>query len=131
MLGNIRTFKTANFKVIVDAEEEFDLDLSFDETGEVAEKLDSGEYVAFCAHAYVVGPDGETLSDDYLGGCIYESIEAFMDHKECGVQNRLWEAEGKTGCCGCYFSDMVSNVIDEARKAIAYKRVTYNNLRVR
>ena len=90
-LGNIRTFKTKNFKVVIDAEEEYDLDLSFDDTGEVAEKLDSGEFIAFCAHAYVLGPDGEELADDYLGNCIYESIEAFMDHKECGVQNREYE----------------------------------------
>lgn len=126
-LGNIRTFETANFKVVVDAEEEFDLDLSFDDTGEVAEKLDSGEYLAFCAHAYVVGPDGEILADDYLGDCIYESLEAFMDHKECGVQNRKWERQGNPSRCGSYFKNMVSNVIEEARKAIIAKRDAYND----
>ena len=130
-LGNIRTFETANFKVVVDAEEELDLDLSFDETGEVAEKLDSGEYIAFCAHAYVIGPDGEELAHDYLGDCIYESIEAFMDHRQVGEQNREYERQGVTGRCGSYFSDMVSNVIEEARKAIADKRETYNNLCMR
>ena len=130
-LGNIRTFETANFKIVVDAEEEFDLDLSWDETGEVAEKLDSGEYIAFCAHAYVLGPNDETLANDYLGNCIYEFLGAFMDHKECGAQNREYERQGVAGRCGSYFSDMVSRVIEGARQAIAERRETYNNLKVR
>lgn len=118
-LGTIRKFHTANFTVVVDAEEEFDLDLSFDDTGEVAEKLDSGEYIAFCAHAYVLGPNGETLADDYLGGCIYQDLESFMDHRACGRRNKELEASGETARCGSYFTDMIHEVCSEARKEIA------------
>ena len=116
--NTIREFRTKNFTVRVVAEPDYDLDLSFDESGEVADKVESGEYVAFCAHAYVVGPNGETLADDYLGGCIYESYDAFMDHRACGRQNRENEAQGKTGRCGSYFVDMVHEVCTEARKAL-------------
>jgi hypothetical protein len=35
-IGTIREFKTKSFRVVVDAIPEDDLDLSFDETGEVA-----------------------------------------------------------------------------------------------
>lgn len=35
-LGTIRKFQTPNFKVVVDAVEEDDLDLSFDESGDGA-----------------------------------------------------------------------------------------------
>lgn len=118
-LAVIRRFRTKNFTVVMEAVEENDLDLSFDETGEVAEKLDSGEYVAFCAHAYVEGPSGETLAEDWLGNCIYEDFDAFMDHRACGRSNRDLEAKGETGRCGSYFSDMIHNVCDEARKELA------------
>jgi hypothetical protein len=88
-LGTIRKFETQNFRVVVDAIEEQDLDLSFDDTGEVARKLDSGIFVAFVARARVfLKPISQELSSDYLGGCIYESLGAFEDHRECGIQNR-------------------------------------------
>lgn len=116
-IGIIRKFRTENFTVVMEALPENDLDLSFDDTGEVAEKLDSGEYIAFVAHAYVLGPNGEKLAEDYLGGCIYESLEAFMDHRECGRQNREREASGETGRCGSYFTDMIHTVCQEARAA--------------
>lgn len=118
-LAIIRKFKTANFTVVMEALPEHDLDLSFDDTGEVATKLDSGEFVAFCAHAYVKGPNGETLADDYLGNCIYEDFDSFMDHRECGRANREYEAKGESGRCGSYFTDMIHNVCSEARLAMA------------
>lgn len=52
-IGTIREFKTDNFHVIVDAVEEYDLDLSWDETGETARGLDNGNLIAFCARAGV------------------------------------------------------------------------------
>ena len=85
----IREFETEQFKVIVDALPEDDLDLSWDESGETARKLDAGLYIAFVARARVVlKSTGQELGSDYLGGCIYESLDAFEDHRECGRQNR-------------------------------------------
>jgi hypothetical protein len=88
-IGNIRTFETTNFRVSVDAEYDYDTDLSFDDTGEVRRKIDSGEFLSFQVAVTVTHkPTGTELGSDYLGGCIYESIEAFQDHRACGIQNR-------------------------------------------
>jgi hypothetical protein len=90
-IGNIRTFETANFRVSVDAEYDFDTDLSFDETGKTREQLESGELIAFQVAVTVTHKDsGMELGTDYLGGCIYKSIDAFQDHRECGRANRRW-----------------------------------------
>jgi hypothetical protein len=88
-IGNIRTFETRNFRVSVDAEYDYDVDTSFDETGETQRKIDDGDLIAFQVVATVTHkPTGAELGTDYLGGCIYESIEAFEDHRACGRQNR-------------------------------------------
>ena len=83
-IGTIREFKTQNFHVVVDAVEEFDLDLSWDEDGSTRRGLENGTLIAFCARARVF----LRVASDYLGGCIYKSLEDFADHKECGKQNR-------------------------------------------
>lgn len=86
-IGTIREFKTQNFHVIVDAVEETDLDLSWDESGETARGIENGTYLAFCARARCFFR-GLEVASDYLGNCIYKSLEDFADHKECGRQNR-------------------------------------------
>jgi hypothetical protein len=86
-IGTIREFKTQNFHVVVDAVEEFDLDLSWDEDGSTREGLENGSLIAFCARARVFFR-GMEIASDYLGGCIYKSLEDFEDHRECGKQNR-------------------------------------------
>ncbi len=116
-IGTIREFKTANFRVTVDAIEDYGLDLSFDDTGKVREKLESGEYVAFTARARVFYKGAE-LASDYLGGCIYSDLESFADHRECGKLNREYAAKGDKGRCGSYFSDMIGQVIKEARSQL-------------
>jgi hypothetical protein len=114
----MREFNTPNYTVRISAEEEFDLDLSFDETGRVAKQLDAGDLIAFVAHVEVIHkPTGMVLGEDYLGNCIYKSFADFMDHRACGRQNRKWKKQGKTGRCGSYFSDMISQTISEAREA--------------
>lgn len=118
-LGTIREFKTRNFRVIVDAVEDYDIDLSFDDTGEVLAKLNSGEFIAFCARARVFHKDLGELSADYLGGCIYESIDDFMDHMQCGEQTRKLSESGSNAVCGSYFADMVHTAIKEARQSVA------------
>lgn len=88
-IGNIRKFETANFTVSVDAEYDWDTDLSWDDSGETRRKLESGGLVAFQVAVTVTHKGtGIELGADYLGGCIYESIEAFQDHRECGRINR-------------------------------------------
>ena len=113
----MREFHTPNYIVRVTAEEEFDIDLSFDDTGRVRKQIENGDLIVFCAHVEVIHrPSGAVLGEDYLGGCIYKSFEDFMDHRKCGKQNRKWTKQGKEGCCGSYFSDMIGEAIAEARK---------------
>lgn len=116
-LGTIRKFNTARFTVIVDAIEDYDVDLSFDDTGEVLKKLESGELVSFTARARVL-LDGNEIASDYLGGCIYSDLQEFQDHRQCAAQNRKFAESGQSCRCGSYFADMVSNVIAEARKSL-------------
>jgi hypothetical protein len=117
-LGTIREFETRNFKVIVDAVEDIDTDLSFDKDGEVCKGLESGKYVAFCARVRVL-LHGKEVGTDYLGGCIYESLDAFQDHRAVGYENELRRQDGETGRCGSYFHDMIRAAIAEARKSVA------------
>jgi hypothetical protein len=105
-LATIREFKTKNFTVIVDAVEEFDLDLSFDDSGEILKDLESGRLVAFCARVRVFF-NGSEVGSDYLGNCIYKSYEEFMNHV------------GSNGEYGSYFTDMVRSAISEARKRVS------------
>ena len=114
-LGTIRTFRRGRFTVVVDAVEELDVDLSWDDDGEVGRKLERGEYVAFCARARCL-LDGVEIASDYLGNCIYPSFGKFMDH--VGISRR---APG----CGSYFSDMVRNVCREGREAVRRMIVPY------
>ncbi len=130
-LDTIRTFRTANFDVTIDALEDYDLDLSWDDTGEVLAKLQSGEYVAFCVRARVTHPEFGELATDYLGGCIYASPAEFQDHRECGKHTRELRAKGSNAVCGSYFSDMVKNVCREARLKLLAMRQGLNDLHVR
>jgi hypothetical protein len=91
----MREFKTKNFRVVADAIEEDDLDLSWDETGETRKGLESGRFIAFVARVRVFFR-GNEVGTDYLGNCIYKSFDDFMDHRECGRQNReTHRREGK------------------------------------
>ena len=49
--------------------------------------------------------DGNEIAADYLGNCVYNSAQEFIDHRG-----------NKTGS---YFSDMVRSAIAEARKNVA------------
>ncbi len=118
VIGTIRKFRTANFTVIVDAVEDECPDLSFDESGEVAADIDSGKLTLFCARARVIHKHLGKISEDFLGGCIYESLESFMDHKECGATNRKFKQAGDPARCGSYFAQMLANVCAEARQSI-------------
>ncbi len=131
-IGLIREFNTKNFRTTIEAEEDWDVDLSFDEDGSVRKDLESGKLINFCAKVEVVHKEtGDSLATEYLGGCIYKSIEEFMDHKECGKQNREYEAKGEAGRCGSYFTDMIKTACENARNEIAKRAVVYSAIYVR
>jgi hypothetical protein len=92
------TFKTQRFEVGLEFGPEYDLDLSWDDDGDIRAGLESGALLAFVARVYVK-LDGATVGEDYLGGCIYASERDFM---QCG-----------------YFRDMVRCAIADARRHLA------------
>lgn len=101
-------FETSQFIVSFSVQEEHDLDLSWDEDGSTRQGLEDSSLIAFVACLECHWSDGAQtvlLATDYLGGCIYESPRAFMDHR------------GSRG--GSYFSGMVRSVCEEARKVLA------------
>jgi hypothetical protein len=104
VIERIRTFNTAHFTVTVDAIEEFDADMSWDEDGSVMRQIDHGELVLFCARVRVTHDVLGTIGDDYLGDCICETYAAFEDHRG--------------GIGGSYFADMVRTAISAARDRI-------------
>lgn len=114
---NIRTFHAGRFTVSVDAFADYDVDLSFDDTGEVLRDLESGKLCAFSVCAKV-SLDGNEIASDWLGGCIYRDPAEFEDHRQCAAQNRKFTESGQSCRCGSYFADMVRNVCSEARKEV-------------
>ena len=106
MKNYIYTFHTKNFRVAVTAIEDPDVDLSWDESGEVIEKLNSGELQTF-AVCVSVSHEGKIVGEAYLGGCIYESPEAFRDN--IGIRK-----QGPN--VGSYFSDMIREACRDARR---------------
>lgn len=102
----IWTFNTANLRVAYVVAPEDDCDLSWDDDGSVREGLNTGKFICFVACLRVIHrPTGAVLGEDYLGQCIYESADAFIDHRGC-----------KANGYGSYFSDMVHEAVTEARK---------------
>lgn len=102
-------FRTARFCVTWDISPSSYPDLSWDDTGEVREKLTSGEWVAFDSQMTVTF-DGVEIGTDYLGESIYANPADFRDHFGIRVKSR------EHGCTyGSYFSDMVREAIREAR----------------
>jgi len=110
-IGTIREFRTANFRVIVDAIEEDCPDLSWDDSGEVAEAIESGRYMLFCARARVIHDSLGEIAEESLGNCICESLQAF------------W----KQG----YLADMVHEVCRHARRELRRMRDEINGLTIR
>jgi hypothetical protein len=125
-LGTIAEFKTAQFTVIVDAVEEFDLDLSWDEDGATARGLESGELIAFAARARVFHDTLGELARDYLGDCVYESLQDFR--RSVGTCTDLKTGRvTRAGYCGA----MVRTACDEARKRLRQVRNTVASIYVR
>jgi hypothetical protein len=112
-VATIWNFRTKNFRVVVDCDYDQDtLDLSWDDTGEVREKIESGEWASYTMRARVLDRDGNELGVDYLGASIYGDPREFRDHIGLGIKSRA------DGCnYGSYFTDMVRQAIEEARES--------------
>lgn len=104
---NLWSFNTARFSIRWDVAPCYDLDLSWDDNGDVAANISSGLWLAFDSRIRVL-LDGKEIAVDYLGQCIYENPRDFRDH--FGMNNKGH---------GSYFSDMVRNAINETRKSIS------------
>jgi hypothetical protein len=102
-MTRIWEFKTANFKVVVSAETEHCIDLSWDESGEATHRIETGEWEVFCATVRVFYRGAE-MATEYLGNCIYADPKDFRDHV------------GSKGKWGSYFTQMVKDAIHETRQ---------------
>lgn len=108
MTTTLWTFETAHLRVSWQIEPDMDLDLSWDDSGEVADKIDSGEYTAFQSRISVTHKDtGAVLGETFLGGSVYADPEDFRDH--LGSNAGRW---------GSYFSDMVREACKQARETL-------------
>lgn len=74
-------------------------DDSCHEIEDICRKIDNGTYVWFVARVQAYR-HGVLLASDYLGGCLYDSFEDFMQE-------------------GGYYEDMVNTVISEAKQTLA------------
>ena len=115
-------FETAQLVVRAEIEPDYDLDLSWDEGGETAAKLDSGEYVAFSTLVTVEHKaSGAVLATESLCGSIYaDPAEFFTAHRNSPDEYRNTLANKARGVVIChYFPDMVATACAAARKALA------------
>ena len=109
------TFETRKFRVVWTITPCYGLDLSWDETGEAAEKITSGEWDAFDSAIKVYHrPTGLELGAAYLGQLIYANPAEFRDHIGIKAKSRQ---DGVN--YGSYFSDMVREAVAEARATLA------------
>lgn len=118
--NNLWTFRTKRFSVDLSATYDNDVDLSFDETGEAAAKIASGEWTPYTFRV-TVRLDGRKVSDDYLGGSIYADPSEFVTgHRDANPEYRNTLAMKSRNQVIChYFPDMVRTAVAEARKALA------------
>jgi hypothetical protein len=93
--------KIGNIELRLTAEPEWDLDLSWDEDGSTRDALGRGLYVSFVAKVSVLRK-GIEIGADYLGGCIYESLDDF--------------AQGANPKNADYCRDMMHEAVQHARE---------------
>lgn len=133
-LGLIREFKIGRqFRVVVDAFAEDSPDFSWDTSGETERDVAAGKLVAFMVRVRVIHRDLGELSADYLGNCIAQSIDSFMDLAEVGTNRRkLLRQPGQENTdCGSEFRDMVRQAIADARGRLIELRAAALSVRVR
>jgi hypothetical protein len=78
MNEHITLKKVGNIELRLTAEVEYDLDLSWDKDGKVREGIENGDYDVFCAKVSTLRK-GVEIGADYLGECIYRSLQEFAD----------------------------------------------------
>ncbi len=114
MRNVLREFNTAHFRIVLSWDWEDCPDLSWDETGETIEKLNSGEWgnYTFAVHVYL---NGQEVAADYLGNSIYaDPLEFAREHVGLAAKSRA------DGCnYGAYFPDMLRTALNETRQAVA------------
>lgn len=115
-------FETAQFIVRAVIVPDPDVDVSFDETGETAEKVASGEWQAF-GTIVTVSHQGIVLGESSLWGSIYrDPLEFFTGHRGPDPMDRncstMKAARGANVCIGHYFPDMVREACGAARTAL-------------
>ena len=85
-----------DISVFLDALEEDSPDLSWDDTGETTAAIARGDLFLFCARIQVLRK-GVPIGSDYLGNCVYHSLDDFMQPRG-------------------YFIDMVREAFRDARE---------------
>lgn len=108
------TYKGIEFDLTIYFEDEdlpledtFDDDI--DNISKLYKKIDNCELYYFCAHMQASYNDIE-LSNDYLGACLYESYDAFINE------------DG-------YFADMKSNVLTEGYNELKQLKSQFDTLK--
>lgn len=113
-------FEIGSITVRATIEPDYDVDLSWDETGETAEKLESGEWGAF-GTIVTVERNGHVIGEYSLWGSIYaDPTEFFTAHRDPDPANRNCSVSGRpdgTAICH-YFPDMVRSAIADARRTL-------------
>lgn len=117
-------FETAQFVIRAVIEQDYDLDLSWDDDGETRAKLESGEYQSFGTTVTVSTRSGHELASNSLWGSIYaDPREFFTAHRDADPMNRncsiMRATKGSSTCICHYFPGMVTDVVQEARKVLA------------
>lgn len=124
-IGEIRRFETKSFTVAVEAFEE-DCEINVDDDGETLRMWEAGEIMHFAVRVQVIHHKLGVVGEDWLGSCLYKSIEDFQDHRECARYTREVQAKhGPNHVCGSYFADMISEAIKEARKKLVAAKTIY------
>jgi hypothetical protein len=107
--NEVWSFKTKHFKVVLEATEDYDCDLSWNEDPqEIIDNINNGFWQCLGFRARVLyGPDDYVamLSEDSIWGCIYENPKEF------------WQEHWKNKQPTC-FSDMIHRVCQRARARI-------------
>ena len=116
-------FETANFVIRATIQTDYDVDISYDETDETRDKLESGEWQSF-GTIVTVSHKGIELGQDSLWGSIYaDPREFFTSHRDSDPLNRncsiMRKAKGDNVSICHYFPDMIRGAIAQARNALA------------
>lgn len=121
----VRSFRTAQFLVIVDATWDEAADLSWDEDGAACRAVDAGDLVPYLFRVRVVHDTLGELDAQYLGGSLHADPADFEDHRRCAAENRRLRASGSDAVCGSYFADLVREACRAARAKVRALRVPY------